>query len=571
MSIRTLIMKGHIKMRNCQTTHQLSEQFLNVPLRNLTYLLYKKRIENYYIEFELPKKSGGVRKISAPQGDLKIIIDKISEELNMIFEEKFMGDRPSKIPHGFIKRRSIITNSIPHVKKKYVINLDIDNFFESIHFGRVKGLFQKNKYLKYSDEVSLVLANLVCLNGKLPQGASTSPVISNMICNGMDRKILKLCKKYRLNYTRYADDLTFSTNDVKIEDTLKFFLEEINKIIEESGFKINKNKTRVQFQWSRQSVTGLVVNRKISVPREFVINTRAMANHLYKNGYYYLDNQIGSINQLEGRFSYINMIDRSNNRYRKGTIVLNSREMQYQKFLFYKNFVVSDCPVIITEGKTDEVYLKAALYSCKDKYPNLWKTTESGVEKLNVKFFQKSKTIKYLFSLSDGGDSLIDFYEYFFSDKPKNNRPNYKNHHEYFNRINNKSNTQIIFLFDNELFIDKKPLQKFVNKINLSDDNKEKLRTEYSVNLHSNIFLLTCPIINDSMKAAEIEDLFDSETLDVEIEGRKFGRRGDEDMTKYYNKNIFSKYIFNKRKEINFENFYPILNNIEQITNNIKP
>ena len=153
----------------------------------------------------------------------------------------------------------------------------MENFFDSFHFGRVRGFFLKNRDYQFADEVVATIANLCCYKGKLPQGAPSSPIITNLISNVMDMRLLKIAKKYKLDYTRYADDLTFSTNDRKFLEIQEQFYQEVAKEIESSGFKINDKKTRLQFRDSRQEVTGVIVNKKLNVNRDYYKRTRAMA------------------------------------------------------------------------------------------------------------------------------------------------------------------------------------------------------------------------------------------------------------------------------------------------------
>src|SRR5690606_37339505 len=110
-------------------------------------------------------------------------------------------------------------------------------------------------------------AQLSCYSGKLPQGAPSSPIISNLICEILDYRLLKISKKYKLDYTRYADDLTFSTNDKKFLDLKTEFYKKLENELIRAGFRINEKKKRLQMSNSRQVVTGLVVNEKINVNR----------------------------------------------------------------------------------------------------------------------------------------------------------------------------------------------------------------------------------------------------------------------------------------------------------------
>ncbi|WP_314164638.1 reverse transcriptase domain-containing protein [Lachnoanaerobaculum gingivalis] len=177
------------------------------------------------------------------------------------------------------------------------------------------------------------MAQLTCYNGKLPQGAPTSPIISNLICQILDYKILILCKKYRLNYTRYADDLTFSTNNKVFSENYTLFLEELKDIVTSSGFDINVEKTHFQKFNSRQTVTGLSVNKKLNVQNDFYKKTRSMANTLYKTGKFTIDGKEGTFKKLEGRFSFINELVKYNNRLVEDRS-LTSNIIEYKKIYY---------------------------------------------------------------------------------------------------------------------------------------------------------------------------------------------------------------------------------------------
>ncbi len=220
----------------------------------------------------------------------------------------------NNLSHAFEKEKSIITNAKIHRNKKLVLNIDLENFFGSFHFGRVRGFFNKNNNFLLSVEVATVIAQLTCYEGKLPQGAPTSPIITNLICEILDQRLLRISKKYKLDYTRYADDLTFSTNDKKFLDLQTEFYELLSSELTRAGFKINEKKKRLQLRDSRQVVTGLVVNKKINVNRVFYKETRAMAHQLYKEGKFEINGKIATVNQLEGRLAFINQLTRYNNK-----------------------------------------------------------------------------------------------------------------------------------------------------------------------------------------------------------------------------------------------------------------
>lgn len=309
---------------------------LGVKYRQLNLILYSydetglRGTDKYYKSFDLNKKNGGVRHINAPTGELLCIQKKISKILQASI-------KTNNISHGFNVGRSIYSNANVHHNKRYVLNLDLEDFFDSVHFGRVRGFFIKNNSFKCSENIATILAQLTCYNGKLPQGAPSSPVLTNLICNIMDYHILKIAKKYKLNYTRYADDMTFSTNDKNFLELYNQFMADITVEVNQSGFRINDRKTRLQYKDSRQEVTGLIVNKNLSVPNEYYKTTRAMAYSLYKNGYYLLNGQEGTINQLDGRLMFINNKYLANSD--KSMYEFTKRQSELQKFCFIDTFI----------------------------------------------------------------------------------------------------------------------------------------------------------------------------------------------------------------------------------------
>ena len=408
--------------------------FLNMPHSKLTYILFARGANSYYSEFDLPKKPGGIRRICAPSGDLKVVQQKLADALwnyqKTIYAEK--GIKPN-ISHAFEEKKSIITNAKIHRNKRLVINVDLNDFFGSIHIGRVCGYFEKNRHFNLAHGAAVTIAQLVCYQGKLPQGAPTSPIITNLICQVMDMHVLSLAKRYKLDYTRYADDLTFSTNDKTFLDKWEAFYAELGRKVQKAGFSINEKKTRVAYRDSKQVVTGLVVNKKISIDHADYKKVRAMAHSLYTQGRYEVDGKEGTVKQLEGRFSFIDHIDKYNNECDStGThnlYYLNGRERQYQQFLFYRYFFACDKPVIVTEGKTDIRYIKAALRNLWSEYPKLVEKDSTGRFTYKVSFLKRSKRFRFLFGLSlEGADSMKNLYDFFTS----NGKGKTKNYLDYF-------------------------------------------------------------------------------------------------------------------------------------------
>lgn len=553
-------------MKNIKTRNDFAK-FIGVKLQTLTYLLYIKKIDNCYNTLEIPKKNGDTRTICVPNKNLKKVQKKLYNKLSTYYDEiKTQNNFTSKISHGFEKNRSIVTNAEVHKNKRYVVNLDLLVFFPSINFGRVRSYFIKNNYFEINDDIATILAQLTCYKGTLPQGASTSPLIANMICNIMDIRILKIAKKYRLDYTRYADDLTFSTNNKYFLNDYDKFLEDIKNIIHRSGFELNSKKTRLLFSNSRQEVTGLVVNKKISVPKEYYKNTRAMAHSLYKNGYFLIDDEVGTIEQLEGRFSFINQINLYNiDNKKKNMWHLNSKEKQYQKFMIYKTFYANEKPLIITEGKTDVLYIKAALKKYYKYFPNLITKKDNGNFVFHVNFFKrKQKHSYYLNLVKDGADTIKNIYSNCYI-KTKNNK-NITTVHDFKKLCGERETNPVILIFDNEMVSNKdRPLKKFLNEIKVNASQKDKLKENLYINIRDNLYLCTYQLNNKEACEIEIEDLFPADVLEHEINGRKFSKKDSTHDNGFYGKNEFSQYVYSNYESIDFSNFISLLSAINEI------
>lgn len=553
-------------MKNIKTRNDFAK-FIGVKLQTLTYLLYIKKIDNCYNTLEIPKKNGDTRTICVPNKNLKKVQKKLYNKLSTYYDEiKTQNNFTSKISHGFEKNRSIVTNAEVHKNKRYVVNLDLLDFFPSINFGRVRSYFIKNNYFEINDDIATILAQLTCYKGTLPQGAPTSPLIANMICNIMDIRILKIAKKYRLDYTRYADDLTFSTNNKYFLNDYDKFLEDIKNIIHRSGFELNSKKTRLLFSNSRQEVTGLVVNKKISVPKEYYKNTRAMAHSLYKNGYFLIDDEVGTIEQLEGRFSFINQINLYNiDNKKKNMWHLNSKEKQYQKFMIYKTFYANEKPLIITEGKTDVLYIKAVLKKYYKYFPNLITKKDNGNFVFHVNFFKrKQKHSYYLNLVKDGADTIKNIYSNCYI-KTKNNK-NITTVHDFKKLRGERETNPVILIFDNEMVSNKdRPLKKFLNEIKVNASQKDKLKENLYINICDNLYLCTYQLNNKEACEIEIEDLFPADVLEHEINGRKFSKKDSTHDNGFYGKNEFSQYVYSNYESIDFSNFISLLSAINEI------
>ena len=272
----------NIQTTGIQTREALAA-YLGVKLRYITYCLYSSSREKFYTEIVIPKSNGCERTLHAVGGQLKTLQRKCLDT----FMTK--GWQPSEYAHGFVPGKSIITNSKLHSHKKLVIKMDIKDFFPSITFARVAGMFKQWPF-EFGQEAAVALAQICCLpteNGPIPQGAVTSPYISNMLCRQLDSNLGMLAKKRRIHYSRYADDLTFSTSE---QINPKKFINEVEEIVEKNNFVVNQEKTRIMWYFQRQMVTGIIVNNQgLNVNRKYIRNTRAMLHNWDRHG---LDSQL---------------------------------------------------------------------------------------------------------------------------------------------------------------------------------------------------------------------------------------------------------------------------------------
>lgn len=289
---------------------------LDISDDQLCFVLYL--LEPKYTEFLVKKRLGGTRKISAPNIQLKFIQKRLKTVLQEIYEVK-----PSV--YGFVKGRGILGNAKVHRRKAHVLNLDLNDFFPSIHMGRVSGLFSSQPY-NLPDNVAKVLAQICCTYEGLPQGAPTSPIISNMICRKLDAQLQRLAARHKCFYTRYADDITFSTSLTKFPLALASYIDgqltlgdELNSIIQSNGFQVNPKKLRLRSYSQRQEVTGLVVNRFPNVNRNFIRQVRAIIHHWQKDRENGLTEQSDAKYRaiIHGKLAYIAMVKgRRDNVYR---------------------------------------------------------------------------------------------------------------------------------------------------------------------------------------------------------------------------------------------------------------
>jgi retron-type reverse transcriptase len=266
---------------------------LGLTVPRLRWLAFHAEVatRTHYVQFTVPKKGGGQRTLSAPHRTLALA-------QRWIFEQIISKLPAEPAAHGFRPGRSILSNARPHAGRAVVINLDLEGFFPSIGFPRVRKVFER---VGYSPAVATILALLctecprrtVVLEGTtyhvtigprgLPQGACTSPGLSNQVARRLDRRLSGLAIKLGLTYTRYADDLTFS-GDEGLEGRVGYLMARVRHIARDEGFTVNESKTRVLRRNAAQMVTGLVVNDRPGVRRDEVRRLRAILHRARTEG-----------------------------------------------------------------------------------------------------------------------------------------------------------------------------------------------------------------------------------------------------------------------------------------------
>ena len=293
---------------------------LQITTKQLSYWAYNRPVSTHchYYTFEIPKKSGGKRKIAAPKSELKKLQNWV---LHNILD---------KIPHneevhGFVKQKSIVTNALPHLEKQTLVNVDLKDFFPSIHFKRVKGMFIS---FGYSEQLATIFALLTTQaetkeaiidgvkyyiqteNRILPQGSPASPAISNCIAYRLDNRLKGIAKRYGFVYTRYADDLTFSCTEENTKNT-GALLHYVKKIITTEDFTVHPEKVHVMPKSRQQKVTGIVVNKKMNIDRTKLRQFRALLHNISLHGW--KDQQWGKAlnigNSIDGYILFVQMVN----------------------------------------------------------------------------------------------------------------------------------------------------------------------------------------------------------------------------------------------------------------------
>lgn len=277
----------------------LGEKAFPFEMKQLNYYIVRQNQKRKYKTFSVKKKSGGERIIHAPVKGLKVLQACLNLILQCVFE-------PHKAAFGFVPGKSIVSNANIHVGANFVYNIDLKDFFPSVKQSRVWATLQRPPFNLKGDRQQLanIIAALCCTEleieantttgadkvvaNVLPQGAPTSPVLTNVVCQRLDYLLSGVAKRFGLKYSRYADDITFSSmHNVFNPKTKrgKLFIDELHRIIKEQGFEIKATKTRLQRNLYRQEVTGLIVNQKVNVDKRYASRIRWWLFLWQKYGY----------------------------------------------------------------------------------------------------------------------------------------------------------------------------------------------------------------------------------------------------------------------------------------------
>ncbi|MBD9379434.1 retron Ec67 family RNA-directed DNA polymerase/endonuclease [Pseudoxanthomonas sp. PXM04] len=547
---------------------------LGFKAQTLGYIARGLRDPAKYTSFDIPKRSGGKRTIHAPVPKLKLVQRKLCnllEECQKEIESTLGVEK--RLAHGFKKHHSIFTNADVHRRQKYVLNFDLEDFFGTINFGRVRGFFIANRHFKLNSDVAMLIAQLVCCNAKLPQGSPSSPIISNLIGNILDIRLAKLARANGCSYSRYADDITISTSLPDFPSAIASLVtgshvwtlsSDVMNTISACGFKLNPKKTRLQYHHSRQDVTGIVVNRHVNVSSDYRRKLRAMVDRLRSTGSFTysateLDTaastkvsvKTGTRNQLQGMLSFALQAER----YRQASTstpapeCLTGNEKLLRRFLFYTTFASHERPLVISEGKTDGIYLASAIRSLAATFPELV-APKTGVPA--VRFLRLTRSMERLFGLSGGDGPLKEFVHQYAE--------------EYRHIKGPKGSMPVIAIFDNDTGA------KGVLGLLKGFYKMPMPAGAQSVHVHGNLYVvLTSPHITGAPSHC-IEDCFDAATLAITLSGKTLSLANKTLGPNEYGKAWFAeKVIKPNAKTIDFAGFNGLLGVISQIVKGHTP
>lgn len=560
-------------LQSANSIHDLAH-LLGYKPAALGYVAYGLKGSSRYNTFDIPKRSGGLRTISAPSTELKALQRRLVAYLQRCIDEIDKGSpKKRRVAHGFQPAHSIFSNAAVHIGRKYVLNVDLKDFFGSIHFGRVRGFFIANNDFRLQPPVATILAHLICDAGALPQGAPTSPIVSNLIGHVLDMRLSRLAKANCCSYTRYADDLTFSTSLPTFPKALArpdssdpsrwSAGKELAKEIARCGFSLNPQKTRLQLRRSRQDVTGIVVNERLSVRADYRRSVRAMVHSLRTKGTFELTrSQLsagatsavkipGTLNQLEGAIAFLRQADYEHaKRLKIDYVKLSPAERVQRRFVFYRRFAAAPQGTLLLEGPTDSIYLREALRKLAGSYPSL-ATLTAGKLTLAISLYKPTKQQARLTGLSGGSADYVKFLQDYLEDFKHIKAPS-------------RGANPLVILLDNDSGAD--PVLKFVK----GRFGVAPISGKHWFHVTDNLYIcLTGP---PGGPPHCIEDLFDPSVLSHKIGGKSFSKSNKlKPATEYGKVWLAEKVVKPNAATIDFDKFKPLLADLEALIKDHAP
>lgn len=571
----------HIARLRLLSSLQGFAHLLGYTPKGLASIVYGTPDSSKYNEFQIRKRSGGTRLISAPNERLKLLQKRLANLLSECIDDIDSERRViNSYAHGFRKKHSILTNAARHRRRRYVFNVDLHDFFGTVDFGRISGYLKKNRYFLLDEQVARMLAQIACHNKVLPQGSPCSPVIANLIAHILDVRLAQLAARNDCYYSRYADDLTFSTNRAVFPASIAMRVGDSNlwvagkslqKIIKESRFQLNPSKTRMQVNRFRQDVTGIVVNSGVSVRLEDRKTARAMVHSLVTKGIFYIQNSYrdddgawvlqkkeGTRGQLRGMLSFIDNVrlfeqtkhlppDKArDHRGQKGDHAeMDAATRTFRRFLLFTHFFHPEKPLILCEGKTDKVYVQCALKQLPTAYP-LLSSKAATKTSIHVSFFNYTKIASRVLSLGGGTGDLNSFVA------------RYGNEFAGFKATAKRH--PVILLVDN----DEGTKGIFSAVKTRSNSPAPVTGSEPYYHVADNLYVVALPLVNDKM--VTIENFFPKHLRDTKLNGKMFSGKNRFDAKTQYGKHVFAEQVIKKAKNPgDFSGFHDILMRIQAV------
>ena len=421
--------------------------------------------------------------------------------------------------------------------------------------------------------VATILSQIACSENELPQGSPCSPVISNLIGHMLDVRLARFAKSNKCTYSRYADDITFSTNQREFPSELatpdaaepfKWRLgDPLASKIENSGFRVNHSKTRMQFRGSRQVITGLLVNEKVNIRPEYYRTVRSMCHELFNRGKFYRMMPAGLMgglptdaavkvsttrtDQLNGMLAHVHYVKgyaaRQQDTKNKNQEKDPAAATLYEKFLFYKNFVALSAPLVIPEGKTDPIYVRMAIAKLGAYHGRLAQILDGKLSP-TLRFLRATRTVHELLKVGNGTGGMPMFIST-YKDRLKRYRHKPLLH-------------PVILLIDN----DDGASKVFGPARSASGAKIDHTTKDPFYYLWANLYLVKTPELG-AKGTSRMEDFFDKAVLATAVDGKTFDPDKDHDEPGKYGKVVFAEKVVKPNADtIDFSKFAPLLERI---------